>query len=257
MGFQSVTYLSKILWRFYGSSSPNEPKAGIKDIKFIFNEGKIVLKPFYGEDGKRTHYRRLVSFGEDQAAANLSATTEGEPETPEKRYYVEEPKAVCYCDIPINHLPLHMDKYNAVGIGIDRELLAKKALDLQPAKYHYVRSKDEFNSSIPETSTVQESDSITTVSLKKYVKVATLFEGNNSVRGTVQYKDSDSSEGFDSIYEEREWKHFEEVVLDYRDIAFLLLPSPEYFEQHPEFKDLRDANVGIIFASKLFPSGAK
>lgn len=255
MAYTSVTYISKILWRFFGGSDPSDPKVGLHDIQFIFTKGKIVLEPFFGPNGKEDRYRRQIVF--QKSSDSMVPSGQGEPLNDDE-IYAEEPKAVCFCDIPINHLALHMKKYNCVGIGIDRELLAQKAKDLQPARYFFIRGAEDFETDMPGVFSVRNAEGIKTVALEKYIKIATLFRDNASVSETLASPGGrDVSEGFNSIYEEREWKHFGRVELDFNEVAFVLLPSRGYLKSAGELAKLIEAKPGIIYADELFPMGGE
>ncbi len=260
MAYSSVTYVSKILWRFFGGSSPDNPKVGLRDIQYIFNDDKtdkVILKPYYGSDGKSKKYIRQIMFQEESSIHSMTPLEGGKPEDEGATIYAEEDKAVCYCDIPINHLALHMKKYNTVGIGIDRDLLASKAPDLQPVRYYFIRNKKDFDNDVNGVFKVSENGENRIVSLEKYIKIPTLFKGNVSISTTFQPEVDglDLSEGFNSIYEEREWKHFDSVEISVDQISFLLLPSRKFLKEIGKLKTLIESNVGIIYADELFPEG--
>lgn len=256
MPFEPISYISKILWRFYGGSTPSDPSIGLKDIQYIFREDKIRLEPYYGLTGYNRSYNRQIVNLDLSKRSDMVPGDQGEPEGEENLVYAEEPKSVCYCDIPINHLALHMKKYNQVGIGIDRDLLAKKAEDLQPVRYYFIREPN-ISGSVPGVFTFERNETSSTIKLDKYVKIPTLFNGDSVAPGTHQPEDSSLavSEGFNSIYEEREWRHFDPIELDYSDISFLLLPSRSWKEELENLDKLFNAKVGVIYANELFPVG--
>lgn len=178
MSYRPVTYISKILWRFFGGSSPENWNKGLEDIQYIFKNGKILLEPYHGLTGYSTSYTRQVVYEDDKSNVN-SMFSHVEGEMPEEKgiIYASEPKAVCFCDIPLNHLALHMKKYNCVGIGIDRDLLARKSKDLQPVRYHFIREKEEFHESKDGLYESKSEQGNTTVSLSNYVKIPIFSEG--------------------------------------------------------------------------------
>ena len=263
MMLTSISYISKILWRFYGGANLNDPQAGINDIQYIFEKDRIVLQPYKGADGKSDKYKRQVVFKKEGAEKSITHQIGGQIiDDPDiKVVYVEEPKAVCFCDIPINHLALHMRKYGHVGLGIDKNLLTEKALDLQPVRYYFIREPKEYNHPIPGIFNVAKSEGQTRVQLEKYVKIPTLFQDDGMADKIKQPDNEDKefgvSECFDWIYEEREWRHFGPVTLKYEEISFLLFPSRKYLYRLGKLSHLVDAKVGIIYTDELFPSGEK
>ncbi|HLE12849.1 MAG: hypothetical protein A2504_00440 [Bdellovibrionales bacterium RIFOXYD12_FULL_39_22] len=252
MQIQPISYISKILWRFYGGSAPDDPQQGIKDIQYIIKADKIVLKPFHGLTGYNSQYKRKVVFenaGFEEPEKSIDVV--------EETIYAYEPKAVCFCDIPINHLPEHMKKYNCVGLGIDRNFLAYQSKDLQPVRYYNIKDKSELNNSVEGIfDVIHESPKI--LAMKPFVKIPTLFRGQRLLSGML--KDEDSlfapSEGFDSIYEEREWRLFEEIEIPFDKISFLILPSRN-MDDIGSLKAILDSRVGIIYADELFTEVGK
>lgn len=257
MSYRPVTYVSKILWRFFGGSSPDNWHKGLEDIQHIFKNGKISLEPYHGLTGYRSSYTRQVVYEEDKPNMNSMYTQlEGGMTEEGSIIYAKEPKAVCFCDIPLNHLALHMKKYNCVGIGIDRDLLASKSKDLQPVRYHFVRDKKEFYESKHGLyKSKREQGGSTTVLFEDYVKIPTLFKGDSSVNYTSDSLEDhlDASEGFNSIYEEREWRLFDSVEIGYEDVAFLLLPKRGIPDENlGKLVQLFEKRVGVIYADQLF-----
>lgn len=257
----SINYISKILWRFYGGANVKDPQVGINDIQYIFEKDRIILQPYKGADGKSDKYKRQVVFKKEAFEKSINHHAGGQILEDPELIYVEEPKAVCFCDIPINHLALHMQKYGYVGLGIDKNLLAEKSLDLQPVRYYFIRESIEYNHSSSGVFNVVKSEGKRLVQLERYVKIPTLLQDDEMTDKIKQPGNEDKelsvSECFDWIYEEREWRHFDPVTLKYEEVSFLLFPSRKYLDRLGKLSYLIDSKVGIIYADELFPNGVK
>lgn len=109
----------------------------------ITYKGEVTLKR-YTKNGK--FYKREFEFAREAFMSDWSdlssLSTLSEPKV--SPYVINEPKSLCFCDIPINHLPEHMKKYGDIGLGVRKEVLENIVDDLFPVHYLPIKNKDDF-----------------------------------------------------------------------------------------------------------------
>ena len=96
-------YFSNELFHFVGKSAPQDDERNFKTLKSILSSGYVSHPPHRPGPGETTVHIDLT-----------------------KELSTEElivPTVVCFCDIPVEHLSLHMQKYGRFGVALDKAYL--------------------------------------------------------------------------------------------------------------------------------------
>jgi hypothetical protein len=97
------TYTSNELFHFVGSRSPCDDEANYQTLLKVLHSGCVSHSPHQPDRGIVAHH---IDFTKRLIAGELIVST-----------------ITCYCDIPVEHLPLHMEKYGKFGLSFTREHL--------------------------------------------------------------------------------------------------------------------------------------
>src|ERR1043166_4880153 len=98
-------YISDFLYHFVGRGNPNDHEGNYKVLKSILTQGCVSHPPHENNWGA-TYYD-----------TDLSRPLDSEQ--------MVVPTVTCYCDIPYEHLALHLQKYGQFGLSLDKHLLIK------------------------------------------------------------------------------------------------------------------------------------
>lgn len=226
--YSPTSYISNILWHFKGAGHDhNIVLKWIEDCITDDSKGGE-LRPFEATKP----YSRELSFGKVVKQGGMTTNP----------YFVKERKAVCLCDIPISHLPLHMRKYGEIGLGFRKDSLIKAAQDLQPVRYYNIRDEEHFKSEPEKLWKIIERE----VNLGDFIKIPTCYEEQDEL------DQGGNSELFESIYEEREWRSIEGFKFSLNELAFIIIPKKELVtDSFPKLKNLI-SNVSVIYADDLY-----
>ncbi len=237
--YQSLTHVSDILWHFIGPKEfeDNSYLKALKRLESYISKScdKITLKPYVVDSN---FYERVLHFNQTKLGSAVSAKDI-------KAYQVHEPKAVCFCDIPISHLPLHMKHYGEIGIGIRRRVITQKTeMAIMPVRYFPLLSQDQLKIG----QNILWKYKGRKIILDKYTKIPTNL--NEAFSPPADH----NSELFEQIYQEREWRTVSAVEFTLEELAFILLPSKELItaNKFPKLSKLLDNRIGLIIADDLF-----
>lgn len=252
--YKSLSYISKILWHFMGPKP--EVNVDVKTLEdphtlilsrlesMINSKGEITLKRYIQNGGfyKREFEFARVAFMSDWSDLSSLEALNGSYVKP---YVVNEPKSLCFCDIPINHLPDHMRKYGDIGLGVRKEVLGSIVDDFFPVHYLPIKNKDDFKKIKGHIRQKKDGEFF----LGKYSKIPTEFSIYDN-----SYTSKSNTETFDQIYEEREWRTFKKIKLSKEQISFILLPNRNIINKgnFPKLKKMINSDVGIIYANELY-----
>ncbi|MBK7889299.1 MAG: hypothetical protein IPJ84_00150 [Bdellovibrionales bacterium] len=162
-------------------------------------------------------------------------------------YMVNEPKSLCFCDIPVGSLPVHMEKYGDIGIGIKRNKIDESPFfdKLKPVLYYPHIDEEILNREGAAKRLWSLNDR--EVVLQDFVKIPTRLSPAASANP------NDNSELFESIYEEREWRSTESIKISLDDLAYILVPDRSFLcEQFPKLRTLLRKGVGLITAKDMY-----
>ncbi|MBI2602069.1 MAG: hypothetical protein HYW48_03350 [Deltaproteobacteria bacterium] len=235
--YKNIDHVSNILWHFIGPKNNESIKRSLQRLETFFegtvDRSVLVLKPHTDEP-----HRRQFSL---PCGDSLSASEMGEPNANFPLVDIVEPRALCFCDIPFNQLGGHMNRYGSIGIGLRKNEVINRFVEfgIRPVLYYPVNDPHEFLTTQQALWTRRDD----ATELGNYVKVPTLFPKTKENRNT---------ESFDQIYEEREWRGFKEIRLNFWDIAFLLLPNRDIPIESENLNNLMQSHVGLIVASDIF-----
>ncbi len=239
LDYKNIGHISNILWHFKGPHPSGDPsRSPIIDRleSYLYpNMRGGYLEPYIP---KNPHYDRQLIFPPDPL---------GPPDSSKfKIFNVKEPRAVCFCDITVNHLASHLNKYGDVGLGFHRKTLVDKVPDLRPVKYQPIKGIDDL-------STFDKIDwkfkkRSKEILLNKYVKIPTFLDR------TDEMNRGQNSEHFEDIYEEREWRTLEKFEFTVDDVAFVVLPKRGMVDhkKHPRLCALLTSGVGVVYTTELF-----
>lgn len=103
---QKNHYTSDQLFHFVGRASPDDDAANFETLLLVLNSGNISHRPHLPNGGMISF---TVSMEGHLATENLLV-----------------PTVTCYCDIPEQHLFIHMKKYGRFGISFSRAYLIRE-----------------------------------------------------------------------------------------------------------------------------------
>ncbi len=239
--YESLSHVSDILWHFIGPrsfESFSEEKAINRLETYISDDGKRLRLAPYIEDSQ--YYLRILTLYEKTFGIQDASTLQDII-----HFRVHEPRAVCFCDIPIPHLPIHMCKYGNIGVGIRRRSVSKyPEFGIMPVRYFPHLSL--FHLSLENNRLWKKLDNV--IELDPFTKVPT------HLNDSIDPPEGHNAEHFESIYEEREWRSVTPITLSLDEIAFILLPSRTYVDKarFPKTIGLIEKGVGMIVADDLF-----
>lgn len=228
---EPLGYTSRILWHFISSSADNDALAILLEKIFNSSDNIFTLKknPSAGDPYYRRNYSSEETMLQDLPKEDTS-----------KIFF--EPRAICFADIPFQHLNHHMNRYkDAIGLGFERQSLQEKLKHrIQPVRYIHDVSEKMWG----KISSKQNDQTI----LNDYYKLHS-------------YK-SDPPEDFDSIYLEREWRSLDDqFTFKAEDLAFLVLRNQNDFQtinqKNSLIGGLNQSGVSIVNVEKIFPRKAK
>ncbi len=236
--YHSHSHISDLLWHFIGPKSFEnyEYQSATDRLNSLISADalSITLKP-YTKDSR--HYNRNLylpntGFGVESDKINL--------------YEVNEPRAICFCDIPINSLPIHIEKYGDIGIGIRRQKIVTGAFfnKIKPVLYYPCISEETLFS--PENNDRLWKINGNSVTLFDFVKIPTKVDPER------EPTPEDHAEEFESIYEEREWRTTEEIVLSTNEIAFIIVPDDTHWKNCDRISTLVKNGLSLIKAKDLY-----
>lgn len=236
MSFKTISYTSTLLWHFVrGSGITIEEKAEASLSIFLKSEsGTEILK----DDGKGILQR--IPPGRD-AYHNRTFTLEGALPASAKEddfgsakdYLVKEPRSICFADIPINHLPIHIDRYYGIGLGFRRDIISSKIDDLKPVEYYPRKTTFTLENSCE----VFFGNTSNPLTLKRYAKIPSM------------------DESFEHIYHEREWRTFNNFEFSEVELAMVFFPTRKILQRalsEAKFKSLFSKGVGYICGEDLY-----
>jgi hypothetical protein len=113
-------FISDVLFHFVGRAHPSDHERNYDVLKIILSQG-CVSHPPHDDTWGATSYKIDLS----------------RPLVSEKMLV---PTVTCYCDIPFDHLPLHLGKYGKFGLSLNKHLLIKYGA--RPVIYVPLRSDD-------------------------------------------------------------------------------------------------------------------
>jgi hypothetical protein len=231
--YEGVTHVSNVLWHFIGPKRHETLDKAIERLdRKIFRKGGLRgrLKPFF-KNGNY-HVRDLL-------LEPLSYGPAGNPQV-KNNWIIYEPKSLCFCDIPVNHLPLHMSKYGDVGLGFRREIVLNlKDCIVKPVRYFPLNPTESIKRQVADIGVKGIRRGVKTLHLDNFIKIPTwLPPGKPNIEGS-------NAEDFNSIYEEREWRTFDEMEFKTEDLSFILLPSKKYIsKKYPNIYSAVQKGVG-------------
>jgi hypothetical protein len=236
MAFKTISYTSTLLWHFVrGWGDTFEDKAETSLSIFLTSDsGTEILK----DEGKGKllclppkkesfHTHTFILEGA------MSESTKENDFSETKQYIVHEPRSICFADIPINHLPIHIGRYYGIGLGFRRDIISSKVDDLKPVEYYPRKSSFTLQNSCEKFI----EDSKEPLVLKKYSKIPS------------------KNETFDHIYHEREWRTFEDFDFSQDELSMVFFPTSKILKkalEHEKFKKLFASGVGYICGEDLY-----
>lgn len=240
MSFESISYTSTILWHFVrgqgGSLKEKENNSFnilLENILSDDNSGKLLPVP----KGKLPYHKRQFILEKEMTLADADilggldslAAPQGEDV-----FELNEPRSLCFADVPINSLPIHINSYFGVGLGFRKEVLISKLEDLKPVDYFPRKTFFTLKNSCKNFKV-----GIYSFNLKEYAKIPS------------------ADEPFEQIYHEREWRTFKDFVFSSEDLAFIFFPSKEMLllalKEH-KIKRLIMNGVSLIAGEDLYSS---
>lgn len=233
MEFRALGYTSEIFWHFVTAREGDALDTVLE--KIIDKNGddfQINLKK--DPTSKHFHHRKLQLE---------SSELQNEPPKTSMSIQIAEPRAVCFADIPFQHLDVHMARYRkGIGLGFRKEFLMNKYKSLiQPVHYYHSITEK----LLEKISTYNSAES--TATLYDYTKIPTL--------------DQTPEETFNAIYLEREWRVMEDVSISFGDLAILALRSVSDFKKIETFKEISQFlisyGVSVINIESIFPKERK
>lgn len=234
-----ISHVSDVLWHFIGPKEWEyfDPSATILRLdSLISHDGLSLTVEPHTKSGN--FYSRKMSFKNTTFGASgaMDDTVE---------YSVEEPKAICFCDITLPYLPLHMEKYGDVGFGIRRKNIDKSdSFNIRPVRYY----------PLTKTEQLDEENNILWKMVKKKVTLMPFTKIPTDLNDRRTAPAGDNAELFDTIYEEREWRTLERTTFGLTEIAYILIPSRKYLDRtrYKKLFKMIDNGVSLIIAEDLF-----
>lgn len=230
--FKQLSYTSSIIWHFVRGSGTSFEEKSDDSLKTVLDKifvddlkGRLLVSP---PGIKDKFYRRNLEL-----EISSDFFTPGS-EVPLDKSQIEllEPRAICFADIPVNNLPIHINRYFGIGFGFRRNVLINKIDDLKPV--HYYPRKNEFSL---KTACVNYVSGENTFELHNYSKIPS------------------TSETFDEIYNEREWRSLSDIEFSHEDLALIFFPTRSSLSkalQEPKILNMVKNGVGIFCGEDMF-----
>jgi hypothetical protein len=244
MSFKTISYTSTLLWHFVrGSGEKIEEKENNSFSIFvesdsnteIFNGNGIGTLLCVPPKRSKYHSRKFVLEG---SGSIMNQNSDGIDLNQSLEYLVKEPRSICFADIPINHLPRHIDRYYGIGLGFRKDIIVSKVSDLKPVEYYPRKTTFTLENSCE----VFFDGTTTPLTLKKYAKIPS------------------QDETFEQIYHEREWRTFNDVKFTNEELAMIFFPSKKILQKalnHPRFQKFINSGVGYICGEDLFEENSE
>jgi len=197
--YRPLGYVSKVLWHFVKGNETESASDVV--IKKIIRGANNTLKK--DPSGAKHHKRAFVS------------TTVASSEADEIPPFIEflEPRALCFADIPIQYLPIHLREYHGIGFGFQLDSLKAKNDGLYPVWYIPIKTEDELR--------------------KHFVK-----DTKNEIGSYVKLPSQE--EPFDKIYKEREWRLLSDFTFEISDLVALVFPTNSERKTCLEYEEIRE-----------------
>lgn len=238
--YKNLSHISKLLWHFMGPKEEGGHQGILERLeKQIVPGGSSFLDRYLGNGD---FYEREVNF--EQMMSDWENLGELSTLADKGTFIIKEPRCLCFCDIPINTLSEHMNKYGDIGLGFKKEVLEKLVNDLKPVRYYPVRNKEDLLGNEENLWSVNTDE----VLLGNYLKIPTNYTGS------INYINGKNTETFEQIYEEREWRSFLRLEFKVEDLAYILLPTRSLVTEklYPNLYGLIRTGVGIIYADEFY-----
>lgn len=240
MSFESISYTSTILWHFVRGQGPllkdKENNSFSVLLEYILkddNTGRLLPVP----KGKVPYHKRQFILEKEMTLSDVDILggldSLGTPQK-EQVFELNEPRSLCFADVPINSLPIHINSYFGVGLGFRKEVLISKIEDLKPVDYFPRKTIFTLKNSCEDFKVGSFS-----FKLKEYAKIPS------------------SDEAFEQIYHEREWRTFKDFSFTSEDLAFIFFPSKELLSRSLKEKKIMgliEKGVSLIAGEDLYSS---
>lgn len=242
MNFKTTSFTSPLFWHFvkgHGKDKISQAKSSLelflkekKDDPIFYDQakGKLLLNPPNSASFHTRYFSLEKNAGEidsnlsDNAAKDLAQAIQ---------YVLTEPRSICFADIPISHLPIHINRYYGIGLGFRRDSIITDREDLKPVEYYPRNIEFTLEHSCEDFNKLNGN----AFSLKKYAKVPS------------------QSESFHEIYHEREWRTFSDFEFEPKHLALIFFPTKEILNdalKESRFLDFFKAGVGYICGEDLY-----
>lgn len=242
MNFKTTSFTSPLFWHFVrGQGTDKHSQATNSLEKFLKAEdknpiffegakGRLLVNPPNSESFHKRYFFLEKIGGE--IGSNLNDNASSDLESSEQ-YILSEPRSICFADIPINHLPIHINRYYGIGLGFRRDAIIVSRNDLKPVEYFPRNIDFTLENSCEEFNKQNGNEFI----LRKYAKVPS------------------QSESFHEIYHEREWRTFSDFEFESKQLALIFFPTKNILTnalKEKRFLDFFIAGVGYICGEDLY-----
>lgn len=238
MKFENISYTSTILWHFVRGNGRTYDSKEDDSLDILTNyilkddaTGRLVAIP----PKKEKFHKRNFSLEKAMVLSDIDRMSDwGSMAMPSagEVYSLKEPRAICFADIPINSLPIHIDGYFGIGLGFRKEILVAKIDDLKPVDYYPKKTIFTLKNAC-----VGFKDTKYQFDLRKYSKIPS------------------EDEPFEQIYHEREWRTFDKLDFNSNELAVMFFPSKRILTKSLKNKKIRkliDLGVGYITGEDLY-----
>lgn len=237
MDFQTTSYTSPLLWHFVRGAGNECLSAFLKALpeQPIFNDDASGVLLSIPPSRKPYHSRNFVLENNASEYINSSESSQSSDLASQRSYLLKEPRSICFADIPISHLPIHINRYYGIGLGFRKDRLIMANAELRPVEY-FPRNNlfalknacESFDDTILDEQ-----------NLKRYSKVPT------------------EDETFYEIYHEREWRTFDRFEFSSDELSIIFFPTRDLLNQalqKTRFQNFFQRGVGYICGEDLYES---
>jgi len=212
-------YISSELTHFVGSALESNDER-YKLLARILREGWITYPPH--DKSTRTSKSLIINRTE-----KISDST--------NKMYV--PSMVCFCDIPIGDLHIHMEKYSRFGLAFDKQFIAcngggpmyyvpKNAVPVWPESNDpEIKRKHVFDRSIKECYNLLDELICADNEWSEKAKRVSSFLGTNIFAFIRCFDHRLDDDDPDNYYFEREWRILGSLNFKMTDVSRILLPG--------------------------------